>query len=52
MEGEKKRFRLYIDESGDHTFTLADDDNHRYLGLLGVWFDAARLLSQTGHSPA
>ncbi|HKI05281.1 MAG TPA: DUF3800 domain-containing protein [Thermoanaerobaculia bacterium] len=37
---EKKRFRLYVDESGDHTFTLADDDNHRYLGLLGIWFDS------------
>lgn len=34
-----RRFRLYIDESGDHTFKLADDDNHRYLGLLGIWFD-------------
>jgi hypothetical protein len=33
------RYRLYIDESGDHTFQLADDDNHRYLGLLGIWFD-------------
>lgn len=40
MERQKKRFRLYVDESGDHTFTLADDDNHRYLGLLGVWFDS------------
>jgi len=34
------RYRLYIDESGDHTFQLADDDNHRYLGLLGIWFGA------------
>ena len=34
-----RRYRLYIDESGDHTFKLADDDNHRYLGLLGIWFD-------------
>lgn len=33
------RFRLYIDESGDHTFHLTEDDNHRYLGLLGIWFD-------------
>jgi hypothetical protein len=40
MEGKKKRFRLYIDESGDHTFTLADDVNHRYLGLLGIWFES------------
>lgn len=33
-------YRLYIDESGDHTFNLVDNDNHRYLGLLGIWFDA------------
>ena len=33
------RYRLYIDESGDHTFNLAESDNHRYLGLLGIWFD-------------
>jgi len=35
----EKRHRLYIDESGDHTFQLADNDNQRYLGLLGLWFD-------------
>jgi hypothetical protein len=33
------RFRLYINESGDHTFHLTEDDNHRYLGWLGIWFD-------------
>ena len=33
------RHRLYIDESGDHTFQLVDNDNQRYLGLLGLWFD-------------
>ena len=32
------RFRLYIDESGDHTYNLLDDPGHRYLALLGVWF--------------
>ena len=32
------RYRLYIDESGDHTFNLLDDPSHRFLGLLGVWF--------------
>ncbi len=32
------RFRLYIDESGDHTYSKLDDKGHRYLGLLGVWF--------------
>jgi hypothetical protein len=39
MSEEERRYRLYIDESGDHTFKLVDDDNHRYLGLLGIWFD-------------
>jgi hypothetical protein len=28
-----------VDESGDHTLQLADNDNHRYLGLLGLWFE-------------
>lgn len=31
-------FRLYIDESGDHTFNRVDEDAHRYLAVLGVWF--------------
>jgi hypothetical protein len=40
MSEKIQRYRLYIDESGDHTFHLADSDNHRYLGLLGIWFDS------------
>jgi hypothetical protein len=32
------RFRLYIDESGDHTYNKLDEPAHRYLALLGVWF--------------
>jgi hypothetical protein len=32
------RYRLYLDESGDHTYKLLDDPAHRYLALLGVWF--------------
>jgi len=32
------RYRLYIDESGDHTYKLLDDTSHLYLALLGVWF--------------
>jgi len=32
------RYRLYVDESGDHTYNLMDDAGHRYLALLGVWF--------------
>lgn len=32
------RYRLYVDESGDHAYKLLDDLTHRYLALLGVWF--------------
>lgn len=32
-----QRYRLYIDESGDHTFHLLNHPSHRYLALLGVW---------------
>lgn len=32
------RYRLYVDESGDHTFNLLEDSGRRYLALLGVWF--------------
>jgi len=32
------RYRLYIDESGDHTYNKLDTVGHRYLALLGVWF--------------
>src|ERR1700744_2787051 len=42
METQKPRrprFRLYVDESGDHSLNLVDDPAHRYLALLGVWFD-------------
>lgn len=35
---QRNRYRLYIDESGDHTYKLLDDPSHRYLALLGVWF--------------
>lgn len=35
------RYRLYIDESGDHTYNLLDDPSHRYLALLGAWFRQA-----------
>jgi hypothetical protein len=34
----EERFRLYIDESGDHVFKHSDEPAHRYLCLLGVWF--------------
>ena len=32
------RYRLYVDESGDHAYKLLDQPPHRYLALLGVWF--------------
>ena len=35
----KLRYRLYIDESGDHTYMLLEEISHRYLALLGVWFE-------------
>jgi len=34
----EERFRLYMDESGDHVFNHLDHPPHRYLCLLGVWF--------------
>jgi hypothetical protein len=34
----ERRYRIYIDESGDHTYNLLNDPAHRYLALLGVWF--------------
>lgn len=30
------RFRLYVDESGDHTYRNLDDTSRRYLGLTGI----------------
>lgn len=33
-----QRYRLYLDESGDHVFNKLDDPSHRYLCLLGCWF--------------
>lgn len=35
-----ERYRLYIDESGDHVFGHLDKEAHRYLCLLGCWFRA------------
>ena len=36
-----ERYRLYLDESGDHVFRHLDKPGHRYLCLLGCWFRAA-----------
>lgn len=41
----EERFRLYIDESGDHVFNHLDQPAHRYLCLLGVWFKNPDYLS-------
>jgi len=32
------RYRLYLDESGDHVFRDTEELAHRYLCLLGCWF--------------
>lgn len=32
------RYRVYLDESGDHVFRETDELSHRYLCLLGCWF--------------
>jgi len=36
---EIKRIRLYLDESGDHSYNLLEEIGHRYLAVLGVWFE-------------
>ncbi len=32
------RYRLYVDESGDHVYRATNETAHRYLCLLGCWF--------------
>ncbi len=34
----EERYRLYLDESGDHVFNCLDKPSHRFLCLLGCWF--------------
>jgi hypothetical protein len=34
----EERYRLYLDESGDHVFNHLEQPSHRYLCLLGCWF--------------
>jgi len=36
----RKLYRIYIDESGDHTYHSLDDPSRRYLGLTGCIIDA------------
>ncbi len=33
------RYRLYLDESGDHVISKLDEIGHQYLCLLGCWFN-------------
>jgi len=37
-ESGLRRYRLYLDESGDHTYQALDQPSHRYLGLTGCYF--------------
>lgn len=34
----EERYRLYLDESGDHVFNFLEKPSHRFLCLLGCWF--------------
>ncbi len=34
-----KKFRLYIDESGTHNYSVSNDIDQRYLGLMGLIID-------------
>jgi hypothetical protein len=36
--GFEERYRLYLDESGDHVYRETNDIPHRFLCLLGCWF--------------
>ncbi|MCG8607683.1 hypothetical protein MJD09_22200 [bacterium] len=36
--GFEDRYRLYVDESGDHVFREVYEVSHRFLCLLGCWF--------------
>ncbi len=35
-----KRYRLYVDESGDHTYYESEDPAKRYLGLTGIFIES------------
>ncbi|MGA2867087.1 MAG: hypothetical protein ABSF95_21635 [Verrucomicrobiota bacterium] len=47
----EERYRLYLDESGDHVFNHLEKPSHRFLCLLGCWFRNPEYLS-TGSSTA
>lgn len=33
------RYRIYLDESGDHVYRATGEIFHRFLGLMGCWFN-------------
>lgn len=37
-DSSEDRYRLYVDESGDHVFKRLDEVGHRYLCIVGCWF--------------
>lgn len=37
---KRKRFRIYIDESGDHTYRDLQKQENRYLCLIGCIFES------------
>jgi len=39
---EEKRFRIYVDESGDHTYRNLQKQENRYLCLIGCIFEPER----------
>ncbi|OYD17179.1 hypothetical protein CH333_01780 [candidate division WOR-3 bacterium JGI_Cruoil_03_44_89] len=39
----RKRFRIYIDESGDHTYKQLKHPANRYLGLIGCVFEFEKI---------
>lgn len=48
----EERYRLYLDESGDHVFKHLEQPSHRYLCLLGCWFRNADYLVFHDHLEA
>lgn len=36
----EKNYRMYVDESGDHTYSVNGGDGKRYLGITGIIFES------------
>jgi len=47
VDTQKARFRLFIDESGDHVGSESYSELSRYIGLLGVWFRTTKRRRET-----